>query len=148
MSLTIELQKFADASAQRHPGEAQVVMKKAIDDLVASNMIRNAYKTGDKLPEISLENAVGNQIRIQDILKENKVIIAYYRGNWCPYCNIQLRALQQAIPDFEAKGAKLILIGPETPDNSLTTKEKNELTFEVLSDIDMKAARRLNLVYK
>lgn len=148
MSLTIELQKFADASAQRHPGEAQVIMKKAIDDLVASNMIANAYKTGDTLPEISLENALGNQIRIQDILKESKVIIAYYRGNWCPYCNIQLRALQQAIPDFEAKGAKLILIGPETPDNSLTTKEKNELTFEVLSDIDMKVARSLNLVYK
>ncbi|MGH1387152.1 peroxiredoxin-like family protein [Kordia sp.] len=148
MSLTTELKKFAEASVQRHPGEAQVIMKKAIDDLVASNMIRNAYKTGDILPEISLRNALGNEIRIQDILKEHKVIIAYYRGNWCPYCNIQLRALQQAIPDFEAKGAKLILIGPETPDNSLTTKEKNELTFEVLSDIDMKVARSMNLVYK
>ncbi|MFK7747229.1 MAG: peroxiredoxin-like family protein [Kordia sp.] len=148
MSLTIELQKFANASAQRHPGEAQVIMKKAIDDLVASAMIVNAFKTGDTLPEISLGNALGNEIRIQDILKDQKVIIAFYRGNWCPYCNIQLRALQQAVPDFEAKGAKLILIGPETPDNSLTTKEKNELTFEVLSDIDMKVARSLNLVYK
>ncbi|WP_298516128.1 peroxiredoxin-like family protein [uncultured Kordia sp.] len=148
MSLTIELQKYADASAQRHPGEAQVIMKKAIDELIASDMIKKAYKTGDTLPEITLGNAVGAQIRIQDILKEHKVIIAFYRGNWCPYCNIQLRALQQAIPAFEAKGAKLVLIGPETPDNSLTTKEKNELTFEVLSDIDMNVARSLNLVYK
>lgn len=148
MSLTEELKKFADASAKRHPGEAQDIMKKAIDDLVASEMIKNAYKTGDKLPEIVLGNALGKQVHINDILKEHKVIIAFYRGNWCPYCNIQLRALQQAIPEFEAKGAKLVVIGPELPDNSLTTKEKNELTFEVLSDIDMIVARSMNLVYQ
>lgn len=148
MSLTTELQKYANASAQKLPQEAQATMKKAIDDLVASDMLHNAFKTGDTLPEITLGNAVGNQVRIQDILQEHKVVIAFYRGNWCPYCNIQLRALQQAIPEFEAKGVKLVVIGPETPDNSLTTKEKHELTFEVLSDIDNKVARSLNLVYQ
>jgi peroxiredoxin len=111
-------------------------------------MIKNAFKTGNQLPEIRLGNALGNEVNVHDILKSHKVIIAFYRGNWCPYCNIQLRALQQAIPDFEAKGAKLVVIGPETPDNSLTTKEKNELSFEVLSDIDMKVARSMNLVYQ
>lgn len=148
MSLTAQLKEFAEASSKRHPGEAQVTMKKAIDDLVASQMIQKAFKTGDTLPEIVLNNATGAEINVSDILKENKVIIAFYRGNWCPYCNIQLRALQQAIPEFEAKGAKLVVIGPETPDNSLTTKEKNELTFEVLSDIDMNVARSMNLVYQ
>ncbi|MEM6685254.1 MAG: peroxiredoxin-like family protein [Bacteroidota bacterium] len=148
MSLTIELQKYANISAQKIPQEAQATMKKAINDLVASDMIDKAFKTGDTLPEISLQNAVGNTVRIQDVLQEHKVIIAFYRGSWCPYCNIQLRALQQAIPQFEAKGAKLVVIGPEAPDNSLTTKEKHELTFEVLSDIDNRVARSLNLVYQ
>ncbi|EDP94455.1 peroxiredoxin-like family protein [Kordia algicida OT-1] len=148
MSLTTELKEFADASAKRHPKEVQIIMKKAIDDLVASQMIAQAFKTGDSIPEITLKNALGNNVSIQDILKEHKVIIAFYRGNWCPYCNIQLRALQQAVPAFEAKGAKLVVISPETPDNSLSTKEKNELTFEVLSDIDMNIARSMNLVYK
>lgn len=148
MSLTTQLKEFADASVKRHPGVAQDIMKQAIDDLVASEMIKNAFKTGDQLPEIILGNALGREININDLLKEQKVIIAFYRGNWCPYCNIQLRALQQAIPQFEAKGAKLVVIGPEMPDNSLTTKEKNELTFEVLSDIDMITARSLNLVYQ
>lgn len=148
MSLTTQLKKLADASAKRHPGEAQIIMKKAIDDLVATQMIQDAFKTGDSIPEITLKNALGNDVNIQDILKEHKVIITFYRGNWCPYCNIQLRALQQAVPEFEAKGAKLVVISPETPDNSLTTKEKHELTFEVLSDIDMNVARSLNLVYK
>ncbi|WP_046755664.1 peroxiredoxin-like family protein [Kordia jejudonensis] len=148
MSLTAELKAFADASVKRHPGEAQTIMKQAIDDLVATDMIRNAYKTGDTLPEIVLGNALGNEVKVNDILKTHKVIIAFYRGNWCPYCNIQLRALQEAVPQFEAKGAKLVVIAPELPDNSLTTKEKNELTFEVLSDIDMIVARNMNLVYK
>ncbi|MEM6718859.1 MAG: peroxiredoxin-like family protein [Bacteroidota bacterium] len=148
MSLTIELQKYANASAQKIPQEAQATMRQAIDDLVASDMLSKAFKTGDKLPEIRLSNAIGNIVNVHDILKQNKVIIAFYRGNWCPYCNIQLRALQQAIPEFEAKEAKLVVIGPEAPDNSLTTKEKHELTFEVLSDIDNKVARSLNLVYQ
>lgn len=148
MSLTAQLKEFADASVKRHPGIAQDIMKQAIDDLVASEMIKNAFKTGDKLPEIILGNALGKEININNILKEHKVIIAFYRGNWCPYCNIQLRALQQAVPQFKAKGAKLVVIGPEMPDNSLTTKEKHNLTFEVLSDIDMIVARSLNLVYQ
>jgi peroxiredoxin len=148
MSLTTQLKEFADASVKRHPGEAQKIMKKAIDDLVATEMIKNAFKTGDLLPEIKLRNALGNEVNVHNIIKDYKVIIAFYRGNWCPYCNLQLRALQQAIPKFEAKGAKLVVIGPETPDDSLTTKEKNDLTFEVLSDIDMKVARSMNLVYQ
>ncbi len=148
MSLTAQLKEFAAASIKRHPGEAQIIMKQAIDDLVASEMIQKALKTGDQLPEIVLGNALGNQVNVNDILKESKVVIAFYRGNWCPYCNIQLRALEQAVPEFEAKGAKLVVIGTELPDNSLTTTEKNELTFEVLSDIDMIVARSMNLVYQ
>ncbi|WP_430408493.1 peroxiredoxin-like family protein [Kordia sp.] len=148
MNLTTQLKEFAAASVKRHPGVAQDTMKQAIDSLVASEMIEKAFKTGDQLPDITLGNALGNEVRINEILKEHKVIIAFYRGNWCPYCNIQLRALQQAVPLFEAKGAKLVIIGPETPDNSLTTKQKNELTFEVVSDIDMIVARSMNLVYK
>lgn len=148
MSLTEQLKEFAIGSARKHPEEVKVIMKKAIDDLVASDMLEKAFKTGDTLPSIKLNNALGKEVDVHGLLKDHKVIIAFYRGNWCPYCNIQLRALQQAVPAFEAKGAKLVVIGPETPDNSLTTKEKNELTFEVLSDIDMKVARNMNLVYK
>lgn len=147
-TLTAQLEELAAGSAKRHPGAAQDTMRQAIDDLIASEIVKTSFKTGDQLPEIILENALGVAINVNDILANHKVIIAFYRGGWCPYCNVQLKALQQFIPEFEAKGAKLIVIGPETPDNSLTTKEKNELTFEVLSDTDMKVARSLNLVFK
>jgi len=85
---------------------------------------------------------------LSEVSKSGKTIICFYRGGWCPYCNIQLSALQKALPEFEEKGANLVAITPETPDSSLTTAEKNALNFEVLSDIDNKLAKELGLVFQ
>ena len=149
MTLTEQLKELADNSVKRHPGEAQDIMKKGIDELISSSILENALKTGDSIPNIKLSNATGNQVSIQDILKNGqKVILAFYRGGWCPYCNLELRVLQEYISRFEAKGATLIAISPETPDNSLTTQEKNKLTFEVLSDINNVVAKEFNLVFQ
>jgi peroxiredoxin len=124
-------------------------MKNAIDELVASSMIKKAYKTGDTIPEMILSNAFGELVNVNEILsKHEKVVIAFYRGGWCPYCNLELKALQNIIPEIEAKRGKLIAISPETPDNSLTTVEKNALNFEVLSDINNEVAKKLNLVFQ
>ena len=149
MTLTEQLKVLADNSVKRHPGEAQVLMKNAIDELKTTTIIENALKTGDIIPNIELPNATGNLVNIYDILiSGQKVVLAFYRGGWCPYCNLELKALQQSLPEIEAKGAKLIAISPETPDNSLSTSEKNNLSFEVLSDENNEAARALNLVYQ
>ena len=149
MSLTEQLKALADNSVKRHPGEAQVLMKNAIDELKTTTILEQALKTGDSIPQIELPNATGNLVNINDILSQGKkVVLAFYRGGWCPYCNLELRALQQYLPQIEAKGAELIVISPETPDNSLSTTEKNELSFQVLSDADNEAAKALNLVYQ
>uniref|UniRef100_UPI004047F839 peroxiredoxin-like family protein n=1 Tax=Flavobacterium sp. TaxID=239 RepID=UPI004047F839 len=87
-------------------------------------------------------------ISVQEKLKTGKVILAFYRGGWCPYCNLELKALQEILPQIEEKGATLIAIRPETPDNSLSTTEKNALTFEVVTDKDNKIASAFNLTYK
>ena len=148
MILTEQLREMAEGSLKRHPGEAQDIMKSAIDELVNASILDNAFKTGQKVPEIILPNATGNTINVNDVLGKNKVVLAFYRGGWCPYCNLELKALQNALPEIEAKGAKLIAIAPESPDNSLTTKEKNELSFEVLSDTNNTTATALNLTFK
>ena len=148
MTLTKQLKVLADGSVKRHPGVAQDIMRTAIEELLASSMIEKAFKTGDKFPEVILPNAKGEQINLDDVLNENKIVLAFYRGGWCPYCNLELKALQNVLPEIEAKGAKLIAISPESPDNSLTTQEKNELSFEVLSDKNNDVARALNLVFK
>lgn len=148
MNLTDELKKYADQSAAKIPAEILAIMKNAIQELESSNLVNQALKTGDKIPTIELPNATGKIISIQEQIKKGKVIIAFYRGGWCPYCNLELKALQEILPQIKEKGASLIAITPETPDNSLNTIEKNNLEFEVLTDKDNKTASKFNLTYK
>ena len=148
MNLTDELKKYADQSAAKIPAEVLAIMKNAIQELESSNLVNQALKTGDKIPTIELPNATGKIISIQEQIKKGKVIIAFYRGGWCPYCNLELKALQEILPQIKEKGASLIAITPETPDNSLNTIEKNNLEFEVLTDKDNKTASKFNLTYK
>ena len=148
MKLTASLKELADNSVKRHPGAAQEIMKQAIKDLEATDILKNATKTGDTFPDFTLPNAQGETITLSEQLKKGKVVLTFYRGGWCPYCNLELKAFQDALPQIKEKGATLIAITPETPDNSLSTKEKNQLDFEVLTSENNGLARSLNLVFK
>ncbi|MEM1310883.1 MAG: peroxiredoxin-like family protein [Cyanobacteria bacterium P01_H01_bin.153] len=147
MSLTQDLADLAAQNAEKIPQEAQAVMARAGDEIAQLGIVDKSLKTGDRIPDFTLSNAVGNAVAVADLLKDGPLVIAFYRGGWCPYCNLELRALQQALPAIEADGARLVAIAPETPDNSLTTQEKNELSFEVLSDIGNQVARQFGLVF-
>ncbi|GGX04615.1 peroxiredoxin-like family protein [Aquimarina muelleri] len=147
MSLTKDLKASAEASAKKHPENILQIMNNRIQDLKDKKLVSKALKTGDTIPEITLPNAVNKKVSIQELLLDKKVIVSFYRGGWCPYCNLELNALQQALPEFEKLGATLIAISPETPDNSLTTSDKNNLSFEVLSDLDNTVAKKFNLVF-
>ncbi len=147
MQLTTALKKFADDSMQRHPGEAQETMKSAIEALKATDILEKAFKTGDMLPNMTLINAKGQEVALQDLYSQERLVIIFYRGGWCPYCNLELKAFESVLPQLKAIGARLVAIGPELPDNSLTTTQKNELSFEVLSDTDNALAAKMNLLY-
>jgi len=99
------------------------------------------------LSNFSLPNAKGEKISLDTLLQNGKVVLTFYRGGWCPYCNIALKALQNSLLQIKEKGATLVAITPETPDNSLSTKEKNKLDFEVLTSENNELARSLGLVY-
>ncbi|GGG39589.1 peroxiredoxin [Dokdonia pacifica] len=148
MTLTEQLKEYADNSVKRHPGAAQDTMKNAIAALEATDILAKATKTGDQFSNFTLPNAKGEQILLEDLLQEGKVVLTFYRGGWCPYCNIALKALQNALPEIKAKGANLVAITPETPDNSISTQEKNELDFYVLTSKNNELARSLGLVYQ
>ncbi len=147
MSLTTDLQARAAQSAIKYPEATHKIMNAGIQAVRKANLVTKALKTGDYIPEITLPNAANKRISIQEIVLDKKVILSFYRGGWCPYCNLELKALQQALPEFEKLGATLVAISPETPDNSLTTSEKNNLNFEVLSDIDNTIAKTFNLAF-
>lgn len=103
---------------------------------------------GDIAPDFTLLNATGESVKLSDLLKRSKVVLTFYRGTWCPYCNLQLHQYQQILGEIKSAGAELVAISPQTPDESLNIKEKNELQFEVLSDNGNIVTRRYTTVFK
>ena len=104
-------------------------------------------KAGEKAPDFTLPNAAGKDISLAASLKNGPVILKFYRGEWCPICNLDLRSLQTIMTEIKSLGASLIAVSPQNPDNALTMKEKNMLGFEVLSDADQKVIKLYNLQF-
>jgi len=126
--------------------DAQIVGA-SFEKLHASHTGESAIAVGATAPDFTLPAATGEPVTLYRKLKEGPVVLSFYRGGWCPFCNLELRALQALLPEIRALGANLIGISPETPDNSLTTAEKHQLEFEVLSDIGNKTARDYGLIF-
>ncbi|ASC71400.1 alkyl hydroperoxide reductase [Halomicronema hongdechloris C2206] len=147
MSLTQDLADLAQQTAAKLPGEVQAKMAAAAEELANSGITDDSLKQGDRIPDVTLPNATGREVAIGELLKSGPVVISFYRGGWCPYCNLELRALQQALPEIQAQGASLVAISPQTPDNSLSTAQKHEFSFEVLSDVGNRVARQFGLVF-
>lgn len=109
---------------------------------------KNALKVGDKMPEFELPNAKNEIIKSSELLKDSNLIVVFYRGDWCPFCNLYLKRLQQSNKDFMTNGGKLVAISVENPDDSLSVAQKNELDFTVLSDKNLDLARKFKIVYQ
>ncbi len=124
------------------------VYEAGIDSVGQSGVTKNAIQVGQQAPDFTLTNAKGKTVTLSALLKEGPVILTWYRGGWCPYCNITLHSLQENLPEFKKHGATLVALTPELPDNSLNTKEKNNLEFEVLSDINSEVGKRYGIIYK
>lgn len=147
MSLTQDLANLLTQIEEQLPDEAKALMAKAGNDIAQLGIHDHSLKAGDAIPAIALPNATGEMVSVHDLLKQGPVVITFYRGGWCPYCNMELRALQQALPEIKHQNASLVAISPEVPDSSLSTQEKNALTFEVLSDVGNAIARKFGLVF-
>ena len=147
MNLTQELDRYKTNFKAKQPEAIKTLMAQATTDLINRKIAEESIGKGQKLANFTLPNAVGKEVTLESLLAEGAVVISFYRGGWCPYCNMELRALQAALPEIKAKGATLVAISPETPDTSLSTKEKNELSFEVLSDRSNIYAKQLGLVF-
>lgn len=116
----------------------------ALQELIPKNL---KIKVGDLAPDFTLSNALGENINLKEQLKHHRVVLVFYRGTWCPYCNLALSQYQAAINEIEKLNAKVIAISPQTPDESLTIKEKNNLKFEVLSDNGNMVAKSYTAVF-
>lgn len=148
MSLNQQLEQLTLRSQEKIPPAAIAVMKQSLEDLAKSGIAKTVLKKGASMPNFALPNANGKIIDSALLLNNGPMVITFYRGGWCPYCNLTLRSLEQALPEIKAAGSTLVAISPERPDSSLSTIEKDALSFEVLSDTGNKLAKQFGIVFK
>lgn len=145
-TLADQITAFKVALATQAP-EVAGMFDREIEALVRSGIDASGLKVGAPAPDFTLPNVDGNAVTLSVLLRRGPVVVTFYRGDWCPYCNLALRAYQQILPQIQELGATLVAISPQTPDNSLSTAEKKGLTFPVLSDAGNGVARRYGLVF-
>ncbi|MFK8037236.1 MAG: peroxiredoxin family protein [Crocinitomicaceae bacterium] len=118
-----------------------------IQFVIDNKIVESAMQIGDQAPDFSLTNALGKTVNLYSELEKGPVILMWYRGGWCPYCNMTLHAMQENLPLFKELGANLLALTPELPDSSISTSEKNDLDFQVLSDLNNQVARQYKVVF-
>ncbi len=126
--------------------EVQGTVQRSFERLLGSGVGSQAKRTGDQAPDFALPNVHGQKVQLSDLLADGPVVLSFYRGGWCPFCNLEFRALSVILPEIRNLGATLVGVSPETPDNSLSTVEKNDLDFEVLSDFGNQVTREYGLL--
>ena len=128
--------------AGSQPASAQAPGFVSVDDAA-----KNALNVGAKAPEFSLKDSTGKLVSSKELLKQGAMVLTFYRGSWCPFCNTYLRKLGQRMPDIKAAGGNLVAISVEDPDASMAVAKKNEVLFPVLSDPNLEVARKFGIVY-
>ena len=146
-TLQQQIEVFLAQTAEQLPPELMTSFYKSIETLVQTDIAKQSLKVGAKAPDFTLPDVFGKQVTLSELLQHGPVVVTFYRGEWCPFCNLMLHAYQNILPQIQALGASLVAISPQTPDHSLSTLEKKELTFTVLSDIGNTVARRYKLVF-
>ncbi|OKJ09215.1 peroxiredoxin-like family protein [Kitasatospora sp. CB01950] len=147
MSVNAELRAFYDSRREQIPADVRAVMQEAAQELADSGRAERALTVGDRAPGFTLRSAAGRSVDLAELLADGPVVLTFYRGAWCPYCNIALRSLGEHHEAVTARGARLVAVSPQNPDDSLTLAEKHELAFDVLSDPGCDTAKQYGLAF-
>ncbi|WP_042880344.1 peroxiredoxin-like family protein [Cupriavidus necator] len=150
MSLQDKLDAFkADFKAGKPPynapPEIHPIMERATAELIASGQAGRAIKAGERAPAFVLRDQDNNEVSSAALLQQGPLVVTFYRGVWCPYCNLELQALNEALPQIEALGARVVAISPQTAVNSRKSVRTGQLGFPVLSDVGNETAAAFGL---
>src|SRR5207248_6937010 len=146
-TLADQIVALNDDLARQLPAEVLATFGREIEALARSGIAASGLREGTLAPDFTLPDVHGRAVTLSALLQLGPVVLTFYRGEWCPYCNLQLRAYEAILSQIRALGASLVAVSPQTPDHSLATMEKKGLTFPVLSDAGNEVARRYGLVY-
>lgn len=127
--------------------EVLAAIGQSIDEVVNSGLARRALKAGDIAPAFALPDQAGRMVSSQSLLHRGPLVITFYRGVWCSYCNLELQSLQEAMADIRARRACLVAISPQTPNYSRKSQRDNDLAFPILSDRGGRIADAFGLLW-
>src|SRR3954451_15586579 len=154
MSTSTPSTSLTNATAEMRTGlrgqlgdEIMSVYDRDAEALDTGDTFSGALRVGDTAPGFRLPDARGGEVALDDLLADGPVVLVFYRGAWCPYCNLQLAAFQSALPAIRAAGAPLVAVSPQTPQQALTLAEQKALEFPVLSDAGNAVAGKYGLVF-
>lgn len=141
LALVLGINSFAQAQMANE----NMAMNKIVTPEEAA---KQALNIGAEMPEFTLSDANGKSVASADLLKQGSLVIVFYRGAWCPFCNKYLHDLQKSLTEIKANGGNLVAISVENPDKSMMVSNKNKLEFTVLSDPKLNLARKFGIVYE
>ncbi len=145
MTLQQELDQIRERIESKVPAQNLKIMHQATSDLEASGIRDKILKVGDKAPAFSLQNQQGESVSSEKLLEKGALVISFYRGVWCPYCNSDLAALENYHAKIKELGATLISISPQIPSYNQQIVEKQKLNFDLLSDQENEVAHQFGL---
>ena len=146
-NLQSAIDEYNAAKKEKMPAEVLETMARATNELKDSGIENKVLRTGDRIPDFRLPNQHGEMRRFADFLAESPVVLNIYRGGWCPYCNFEMKALADALPEIEAAGARLVGLSPETPDHAQDTATRHNIGIEILSDAGNAVSEQMGLVF-
>jgi len=130
------------------PAEIMNIIDRATEELVETNIGHTCLQTGDRIPTFSLPDAYGQEVRVDELLAKGPLVVSFYRGGWCTFCNLELKALQDHLEDIRSLGAELIAITPQQPDGTRSTLEELNIGYPILTDADNLVAQQFGLVFE
>lgn len=146
--LKSEIASYKAAMKEKVPDSVRAIMAQCTIDMKESGIENRGLRTGDMMPDFELANQHNEQKRLSDYLANSPVVLNIYRGGWCPYCNMEMKALQSVQNEIESHGATLVGMAPETPDRALSTAERAGIAIDILSDSGNRVAEQMGLVFE
>lgn len=146
-NLSDQIKKLEESITKQLPLETQQAFEASILDLKTKMIEQSSIKTGDKMPDFVLRDTNGNEVNSKDILRNGKMILTFFRGNWCPYCNLELQYLQKHHQLLREKKITVVAVSPQKVEHSQSLVVQNNLSFTVLSDVDNKLAKQLGISF-
>lgn len=147
MDLETQLAAHAERGRMRRPAEVTELFDRCIDEVRVQGVVERALGVDAAAPSFELPDALGSKVRLTQLLVTGPVVLSFYRGGWCPYCNLELRAYAERKTAFSAVGVQIIAISPQRPEISLSQVERERLPFTVLSDVGNHVASSFGIVH-